>query len=391
VAESERDVADGSERAFVDRSVLIIDDNATYRRVLSEYVRRLGGSPVAVESAEAGMDEARRAHGAGVAFDLVLADTRVESGDGAELARRLGDEEFGAPAVILMGSLGAGVGKEAAFLAKPVFPPELVAAHAYRGRRAQEVVGEQTPPERKRQAWSLKLLLAEDNKVNQMLAVALLRKRGYDVSVADNGQQAVELVKQGDFDLVLMDVQMPKMDGFEATAAIRNWEPEGGKRLPIIAVTAHAMEGDRSRCLDAGMDDYVSKPIDPEELEAAIARWTGDLADFEPSRALDLAEGNETVLESIVALFLKQTPERLAAIHRALDTGDASVLEETAHTLEGAAVRLALPRLRDIAHRVAMLSSRGDLEQAAALMAQLDEAVGSSTSAVRDAMETDVA
>jgi CheY-like chemotaxis protein len=246
-------------------------------------------------------------------------------------------------------------------------------------------------PERKRQPWSLKLLLAEDNKVNQMLAVALLRKRGYDVTVADNGLQAVELVKRGDFDLVLMDVQMPKMDGFEATAAVREWESDRGKRLPIVAVTAHAMEGDRTRCLEAGMDDYVSKPIDPEELEAAIHRWTGDVVDFVPSRALDLAEGDETVLGSIVALFLEQTPERLAAIRTALDAGDASGMERTAHTLEGAAVRLAMPRLRDIAHRMAVFSSRGELEQASALMAELDAAVGTGTTAVKEAMMSDVA
>jgi two-component system sensor histidine kinase/response regulator len=394
VAASEQDAeaeaaADG---ALADRTVLIVDDNPTHGRVLSEYVRRLGGSPVAVQSAEAAIDEARRGKTAGAAFDLVLAELGAPV-DGTELARRLSEEEEHEDLeVILMGPVGATVRQGAAFLAKPVFPAELVAAHAYReSRRSGEVVSEQPAAERKRQRWSLKLLLAEDNKVNQMLAVALLRKRGYDVSVADNGQQAVELVKRGDFDLVLMDVQMPKMDGFEATAVIREWEPEGGKRLPIIAVTAHAMEGDRKRCLDAGMDDYVSKPIDPEELEAAIARWTGDLADFEPSRALDLAEGDETVLESIVALFLEQTPERLDAIHQALDAGDASGLEQTAYTLEGAAVRLAMPRLRDIAHRVAVSSSKGDLGQAAALIAKLDEAVGSGTSAVRDAMESDVA
>jgi CheY-like chemotaxis protein len=280
----------------------------------------------------------------------------------------------------------------AGYLTKPIFPTEVAAAHRYRERRAPTgTVVEEAPRERKRQPWSLKLLLAEDNKVNQMLAVALLRKRGYDVTVADNGVQAVELVKRGDFDLVLMDVQMPKMDGFEATAAIRESEGDAERRLPIIAVTAHAMEGDRQLCLDAGMDDYVSKPIEPEELEAAIGRWTGDIPHFEPSRALDLAEGDETVLESIVALFLEQTPERLAAIHRALDAGDAPVLERTAHTLEGAAVRLAMPRLRDIAHRVAVLSGKGELTQAAELMAQLDEAVGSGTSAVMDAMESNVA
>jgi two-component system sensor histidine kinase/response regulator len=190
---------------------------------------------------------------------------------------------------------------------------------------------------------------------------------------------------------VLMDVQMPRMDGFEATAAIRDWEASAGGRLPIIAVTAHAMEGDRQLCLDAGMDDYVSKPIDPEELEAAIGRWTGELPDFAPDRALDLASGDESVLESIVKLFLEQTPERLQAIHKALDAGDATGMQQGAHTLEGAAVRMAMPRLREIAHRIAVLSAKGELDQAAELMSRLDEAVGKGTSAVRGAMESDVA
>jgi HPt (histidine-containing phosphotransfer) domain-containing protein len=139
------------------------------------------------------------------------------------------------------------------------------------------------------------------------------------------------------------------------------------------------------------MDDYVSKPIDPEELEAAIMRWTGDIPVFEPSRALDLASGDESVLESIVQLFLEQTPERMEAIRRALDAGDAPGLQRSADTLEGAAVRLAMPRLRDIAHRVAALSGKGELDQAGALMAELEDAVGTGTSAVRGAMEVDVA
>jgi CheY-like chemotaxis protein len=231
------------------------------------------------------------------------------------------------------------------------------------------------------------VLLAEDNKVNQMLAVALLKKRRHEVTVVDNGRQAVELVSRSRFDVVLMDVQMPEMDGFEATRLIRAMETDSTDRLPIIAVTAHAVEGDRQRCLDAGMDDYVTKPIDPEELEAAIERWTGELPDFEHARALEFVEGNENLLESVVRLFIEQTPERLDAIRRALDAGDASGLERSAQTMEGAAVSLAMPRLRDIAHRIAIHGQRGELDRAAALVAELDEAVGSGTAAAKHAIE----
>jgi two-component system sensor histidine kinase/response regulator len=392
LAEAAKEAA--AEPVLSGRGVLIVDDCVSCRRVLADYVRRLGGSPVAVGSGRDGLDEARRACAAGHAFDLVLADADMGPINGVELTQRIRDEdEYGTPDVILLGLAGSAprptaVGVQR--LMKPVFPEELVTAHTYR-EEARAGGAAPEPTETRRRPWSLRLLLAEDNKVNQMLAVALLRKRGYDVTVADNGHEAVELVKRGDFDLVLMDVQMPKMDGFEATTAIRDWEASNGGRVPIIAVTAHAMEGDRQLCLDAGMDDYVSKPIDPEELEAAIGRWTGELPDFAPDRALDLASGDETVLESIVKLFLEQTPERLQAIHEALDAGDATGMQRGAHTLEGTAVRMAMPRLRDIAHRIAVLSAKGELAQAAELMAQLDEAVGNGTSAVRGVMESDVA
>jgi len=400
VAEDEGVGALSAGSALSDRSVLIVDGCASRRRVVAEYVRRLGGTPVAVESERLALEDARRARAAGSAFDLVLVNLAPGSLADVELARRFRDEgDLGRPEVVLMGSaagperpmLPTGVG----YLTRPVFPEELVAERA--GRPSVRVRGstgeaEKADADRKRRPWSVKVLLVEDNKVNQMLAVALLRKRGHDVTIADDGLQAVYLVERGDFDVVLMDVQMPVMDGFEATARIRQWEAgTGRRRLPIVAVTAHAMEGDRQRCLLAGMDDYVSKPIDPEKLATAIDRWTGDVPDFEPSRALDLAKGDESVLEAIVGLFLEQTPERLAAIRRALDAGDAPGLERSAQTLEGSAVSLAMPRLRDIAHRIAVHSSRGELGEAAALMAELEAAVGDGTSAVRGAIETDVA
>jgi len=372
--------------------VLVVDENATQRKVLGEYVRRAGGRAVAAASAKDALVEVKRSHAAGSPFDVIVAGVRGGDADLLELSAVRGT--FGAPRLMLMGASPASTSwvRADAVLTKPVFASELAGlrplaqiAETTAGRSASQA----TTPARK--PWSVKILLVEDNKVNQMLAVSLLRKRGYDVTVADNGREAVDLVLGQDFDVVLMDIQMPVMDGFEATAAIRSWEVEEGKRLPIIAVTAHAMEGDRQRCLDAGMDDYVSKPIEAQELEAAIVRWTGDVPVFEKTRALELAHGDESVLDDIVKLFLEQTPERLQAIHRALDSGDAPGMQRTAQTLEGAAVRLALPRLRDIAHRVAVLSGKGELDRAAALMAELDEAVGKGTSAVLDAVDADVA
>ncbi|MEQ1855235.1 MAG: response regulator [Longimicrobiales bacterium] len=396
-AETKSDDAGLHRAALKGRTVLIVDDHGTTRRILSEWLRRWGARPVAVDSVEAGLEEILKARAGGLPFDVVLADAELRGRDGSAFGERLTAPEYGRPDLVLMtsrppkargGSWSArpSEGWGEGYLAKPVLPTELreslvrrvrVLSFEAAARTAPSSVG----PARPRQ---VRVLLAEDNKVNQMLAVAILRKRGYDVTIADNGREAVDLVRRSDFHVVLMDVQMPEVDGFEATAMIRAMESTTTKRLPIIAVTAHAMEGDRQRCLDAGMDDYVSKPMDPEKLEAALQRWTGRLPDFEHARALDLAQGNENVLESIVQLFLERTPERLAAIHRALDAHDAAGVERGAHQVEDSAVNLAMPRLRDIAHRIAELGKRGDLAQAAQLITDLDEAVGSGTTAVRD-------
>jgi two-component system, sensor histidine kinase and response regulator len=393
-SEAEASVAAG---ALARRTVLVVDNSAAVRQALAGYIRRWGGQPVAVDSAKAALGEARRAHAAGRGFDLVIADAHMRPIDGIELALRLAEsDEFGAPETVLLGLAGRGSEQAraaevgiGAYVARPILPGDLLDALTNRARRRRDEARAALlrPSGSRRRRWGLRVLLVEDNVVNQMLAVALLKRRRHEVTVADDGRQAVELVRRSDFDVVLMDVQMPDMDGLEATRLIRGMEASSARRVPIIAVTAHTMEEDRQACLDAGMDDYVRKPIDPEELEAAIERWTGELPDFEHNRALELVEGDESVLESVVKLFLEQTPERLEAIRRALDAGDALTLERSAHTMEGVALGLAMPRLRDVAHRLAIHGRLGELEEAARLVAELDEAVGNSTAAVRRAID----
>jgi two-component system sensor histidine kinase/response regulator len=380
--------------AIAGRNVLIVDDSASARRALASALRGWGAHPVSVDSAKAAFTEARRAHAAGVDFDAVIIDAHLRPIDGIELAIRLQDEEgFGSPETVLLGVSGkhsmearaAGVGIER-YVARPGLPSELIAALT-EGVRARPQIPAPAYRKVRLSRWGLRILLAEDNMVNQMLAVALLKKRRHEVTVVDNGRQAVELAGRTRFDLILMDVQMPEMDGLEAARLIRARETESTERTPIIAVTARAVEGDRQLCLDAGMDDYVSKPIDPAELEAAIERWTGELPDFQHARALELVEGNEDLLESVVRLFIEKTPERLEAIRRALDAGDLAGVEQTAQSMEGAAISLAMPRLRDVAHRIAVHGQRGELAEAAALIEELDEAVGSGTEAIRDAID----
>jgi PAS domain S-box-containing protein len=391
------DAADaGADRSALEgRRVLLVDDNAISARVFIQHLDSWGMRVTSVESLAAGIEEARKARSAGRRYDIVIADADAGGATPAEFAARLSDADVGGPDLLwvrskrsLSRSATASAQHDPSIgeLARPIFPGELRTALLKRVRSVPHEVAARgaAAPQEQFGYRKVRVLLAEDNKVNQMLALTVLKKRGYDVTVADNGRQAVDLAQRSEFDVVLMDIQMPELDGFEATAVLRADEAETTKRLPIIAVTAHAMEGDRQRCLAAGMDDYISKPIDPDKLESAILRWTGKLPDFEHSRALDLAQGDETLLESIAKLFLEQTPERLQAIHSALEAHDAEGLEQSAHEMEDAAVTLAMPRLRDIAHRMAVLSKRGDLVQAAKLVRDLDEAVGSGTSAVRD-------
>ena len=214
----------------------------------------------------------------------------------------------------------------------------------------------------------LRVLLAEDNEVNQELAVRMLEKRGHAVTVAGNGREALAALGGGAFDLVLMDVQMPEMDGLEATAAIREREAGAGRHIPVIALTAHAMKGDRERCLAAGMDGYLSKPIRTAELSEAIARLGlapaagGEVAPaaFDPARALALAEGDRAFLGKLVGLLCDQAPKLLAAMLSAAAAADGRGLERAAHKLKGSAVNFGAAAVAAAAERLERMGRAGD-------------------------------
>jgi signal transduction histidine kinase/CheY-like chemotaxis protein len=234
----------------------------------------------------------------------------------------------------------------------------------------------------------LRVLLAEDNLVNQKLAVRLLEGRGHTVVLAESGKAAVAAWEKLGPDLVLMDVQMPEMDGFEATARIRRAEGEGGRRTPIIALTAHAMKGDRERCLEAGMDGYVTKPLRAAELFEAISRVVppgpapgpaptagGSL----PAGAIDWADalkragGDPELLRELVRLFLKEHPRWLAVLREALAAGSAAALRDAAHSLKGALGTLAAQAAFDAALRVEALGRQGNLRGAEETCALLEQ------------------
>ena len=263
--------------------VLIVDDNATNRTMLVEMLEHWQMKPVSVESGLAALEALERATAAGHPFELVALDFHMPGIDGLTVAERIRENpRLRDTRIMLLTSAGyrgdAARCKElgiAAYVLKPVKQADL--REAVSAVLGQEAGGQQTAPLltrhslRERQA-RLRILLAEDNRVNQRLAVRLLEKRGHSVVVANDGGEALAVLSQQPVDLILMDVQMPNLDGLEATAAIREREKQSGRHIPIVAMTAYAMKGDRERCLEAGMDGYISKPVQAQELYETIAR-----------------------------------------------------------------------------------------------------------------------
>jgi CheY-like chemotaxis protein len=264
--------------------VLVVDDNATNRRILEEMLRNWRCRPTVVEGGRQALAAMHQATHLGNPFPLVLLDAMMPEMDGFALAERIKHERDLAGATIMMLSSADRQGDVARcrelgvarYLTKPIKQSELLDAIMQllgTVRPTKPVPGESParPPAGPRSG--LRLLLAEDNAVNQRLAIRMLQKRGHEVVAVNNGQEALAALNEQGFDLILMDVQMPVMGGFEATAIIRERERATGRHQPILALTANAMKGDRERCLEAGMDGYIAKPIQAKELFEAIAEF----------------------------------------------------------------------------------------------------------------------
>jgi signal transduction histidine kinase/CheY-like chemotaxis protein len=276
--------------------VLVVDDNATNRRILSEMLTGWGMRPTVVDGGVPALGALERALTAGKPFRLAIVDFQMPDIDGFDLAERIKARPELATTMIMMlssvGQRGDGVRcKElgiASYLTKPVRQSLLleamlsVIAASDRPLEPHAVVTRHSLSEAQR---SLRILVAEDNAVNRLLVTTLLAKRGHTIVPAVNGREAVAAAAAGGFDVVLMDVQMPEMDGLEATFAIRRLEAVTGTHVPIIALTANAMKGDREICMAAGMDEYLAKPINPQELFALIESLTGIAASIPPGEA----------------------------------------------------------------------------------------------------------
>jgi two-component system, sensor histidine kinase and response regulator len=395
VQQAEAEQQPSGQRALNDLPVLVVDDNSTNRRILTEVLTGWHMRPVAVDggaSALASLEDSLRT----TRFAIVLVDAHMPDMDGFEVAERIsGDSRYAGMKVVMLTS--AGVTEDAsrsrklgisAYLTKPIKQSELfdVIVNAFGPPKAKKP---RIPKSRKKPVPSrpgLRVLVAEDNEVNRLLATRVFEKLGHRVTVVSNGREALSTVQAGQFDLIAMDVQMPEMDGLDATRAIRVSERASGSHIPIIAMTAHAMKGDADRCLEAGMDAYTSKPIRLTELERAIAKATSppkspnvppsteDQVGGRINSAALLAgvEGDRQLLREMVRVFLTDYPQRLAEIKEALDRGDAVAAERAAHTLKGAVGNFAAEKAIAAAQEIETMAKRGDLDGARKVCATLE-------------------
>jgi CheY-like chemotaxis protein/HPt (histidine-containing phosphotransfer) domain-containing protein len=368
--------------------VLVVDDNATNRRILEEMLSNWRMRPTTVVSGPAALAELERAWAAQEPYPLLLLDALMPEMDGYTLAALVKQHPCLGDTTMLMLSSAEGSAARArelsisACLMKPIKQSELF--DAIRGalgaaRRPEETPMEDVTPALPRRP--LRVLLAEDNAVNQKLMVRLLQKWGHQVAVAANGKEALAAVEKGPFDVVLMDVQMPEVGGFEATAAIRTREKETGGHLPVVAMTAHAMKGDRERCLAAGMDDYLPKPIQAHELLAVLERAVppaaanGGEAPLDWAAARKAVGGDEEILRDLAGVFLQTSPRWLEELGAAVARRDAAAVRRLGHTMKGSLSQLGATAARVAAERLETIGQGGDLGDAEEARAALEAEV----------------
>ncbi|MBI5570703.1 MAG: response regulator [Desulfomonile tiedjei] len=377
--------------------VIVVDDNGTNRKIVEQTLLHWGMKPTSVESGAAALTSMRKACDLGEPFRLAILDCMMPEMDGFELAQQINqDTRLAASAIVMLTSAGArgdacrclelGV---AAYLLKPVKQSELLFAISKVLQEPLVAASRPTLITRHtiRETESrLSILVAEDNAVNQKLAMKMLQRMGHTVTVAGNGREALELVQRANFDLILMDVQMPQMDGLEATAALREREALIGGHVPVIAMTAYAMTGDRERCLAAGMDEYISKPINARELYRAIEqvaqrlrKGAVPLSGSQPSaqvldqaRILDRTGGDPELLRKLVSGFVHDCPRLLSETREAFQQGDPERLEHAAHALKGAVASFAVESALKAASRLEALGRNRDLAPAPQAIVQLE-------------------
>jgi len=385
--ESERAVAAPTPPLAEGLKVLAVDDTATNREIVEAYLRSAGLDSTAVASGAEALSVLHAAAAAGEPFDVAVLDGQMPAMDGFELAAAIQD----APALrgvrlVMLASTGdhrarareVGV---ATYLTKPVRREPLLEAVAGASRRQEPEPVAPAPP---REPATARVLVAEDNAVNQLVIETMLTKRGLAVDIAADGAEALAMLAEREYAAVFMDCQMPNLDGYTATGRIREQE-DVGERLPVIAMTAHAMKGDRERCLEAGMDDYLSKPLRPEALDEVLARWLGFApavdALVDDARMRMFRDDYSDIAGQLVDLFLTSTPPLLDDLRAAADADDHDELRRAAHKLKGSCQNIGATFMATLCRTIE--TGDADLRET---VAQLDAALDPTEAAIRRAL-----
>jgi signal transduction histidine kinase/DNA-binding response OmpR family regulator/HPt (histidine-containing phosphotransfer) domain-containing protein len=395
-----------------DLRALIVDDNPTSGRILRDMLGRWEMHPTVVGSGAEALQLLEEDEKRGDAFDVVLLDAMMPTMDGFAVAEQVQKRGFGCAVVMMLSSNSrrdASDGHElgiGAYVSKPIKKSELLDAIVQALRVSfppedapsqVDVLAPRSPEKR------LRILLAEDNPVNQRLMLTLLQKQGHAVTLAKSGRTALAALDQHRFDIGLLDVQMPEMDGFETTAAIRARERVSGGHLPLVAITAYAMRGDRERCLEAGFDAYVSKPIQFQELFETIDRLVpvpsaalsadGEITQTPPASAPQAVEpappapmvdresalarvgGDRELLKELAGVFLAELPTWLAELRGAVGKQDAATVRRVAHTVKGAVDSCGASSAFDVASRLERIGRVGEMGDAAEALDELEAEV----------------
>ena len=381
--------------------VAVADDSDFGAQSLSETLSSFGTKVACFRDGQTALDEILLSINRNAPFDLVLVDASMPGMDGFGVVERLSELTTPVPAVIMMLSCidihnQVARCRELGFkswLINPFRPSELVSAFNTAMEKQQATAPDDvlhSPSERFSNARRLQILLTEDNRINQQVATHILENAGHSVVLAENGESAIKLLAERTFDAILMDVQMPEMNGFDATSIIRRNEALSGRHTPIIAMTAYAMTGDRERYIAAGMDGYISKPIRIEELLRTIEDLVAVSRDPDGSErtpnlgpAIEIqafvsrTNGDEELARELVRIFVDDSRELLLKLRRAVDEGDCATVERDAHTIKGMLGYFSDRTTLDFALQLQTMGAKGDIADAPSVLLELEQSLNS--------------
>jgi two-component system, sensor histidine kinase and response regulator len=384
-------------------SVLVVDDNETNRRIVCEMTRAWGMRPRAVENGPLALACLETARQQQEPFPIVIIDSHMPEMDGFELAEKIQatakNNGFRSESTLLMLTSSGWPGEAdrcrqvgiSGYLLKPVAKSDLLTAirTALAPGQAQTDAKPAliTRHSLRESACKLRILVAEDNPVNQVVIIRALQKMGHTPVLAQNGKEALTLASTEKFDLVFMDVQMPKMDGLAATGAIRKSEEQSGLHLPIFAMTAHAMRGDRERCIAAGMDGYIGKPVRFSDIEETLAGMNRGKANppsapvrtesWSRNEVLERIGGDQQLLQDLCQIFLEESPKLMAKLRQAIASGDCDGVMRAAHSLKGESSYLGAVGTSQAARQLEDMGRNRDLSHADGTLAELEREIAS--------------